>query len=187
MVISGTCDVHFANVVLNKSSTARIKALMRGHTVINSLLSKKLRQIPIIHYRSSRRSSLLVAKASIDGEIAEVADLKGIRVTEEDDGRPRVEYLVQWKDGSADTWEPATNLADDLLRDYEQRWWGSVRKGEEEKLYSMLNTGGPVLARTVDDARRSALHFAAALGKPALVQRLLSEGAEVDLADKEGE
>lgn len=24
--------------------------------------------------------------------------------------------------------EPATNLADNLLRDYEQRWWGAVKK-----------------------------------------------------------
>ena len=24
--------------------------------------------------------------------------------------------------------EPAANLADDLLRDYESRWWGTVRK-----------------------------------------------------------
>lgn len=121
------------------------------------------------------------------GEIVEVEDLKGIRVMTEEDGRPRVEYLVQWKDGSPDTWEPASNLADDLLRDYEQRWWTAVRKGDEEKLAQMLQTGGPVLARTVDDDRRSALHFAAALGKAQTVKRLLDAGAEVDLADKEGE
>ena len=51
----------------------------------------------------------------------------------------------------------------------------------------MMDVGGPVLARTVDENRRSALHFAAALGKPKLVQRLAEAGAEVDLADKEGE
>ena len=38
------------------------------------------------------------------GEIAEVKDLAGIRVEEEEDGSPRVEYLVQWKDESPDTW-----------------------------------------------------------------------------------
>ena len=120
------------------------------------------------------------------GEIVEVEDLRGIRVVQEEGVPPRVEYLVQWKDGSEDTWEPATNLADDLLRDFEQRWWSAARKGDEEAMGKMLEGGGPVLARTVDEARRSALHFAAALNRPALVRRLLAEGAEVDLADKEG-
>lgn len=39
----------------------------------------------------------------------------------------------------------------------------------------------------VDENRRSAVHFAAAMGKAQLVQRLLAAGGEVDLADKEGE
>ena len=119
-------------------------------------------------------------------DIAEVEALKGIRVEEEEDGRPRIEYLVKWKDGSDDTWEPASNRADNLLRDYEQRWWGAARNGNEETLNDMLAVGGPVLARTVDESRRSALHFAAALGRAQLVTNLLAAGAEVDLADKEG-
>ena len=52
---------------------------------------------------------------------------------------------------------------------------------------AMMNGGGPALARTCDENRRSALHFAAALNKPALVARLVAEGAEVNLADREGE
>ena len=119
-------------------------------------------------------------------DIAEVEALKGIRITEEEDGRPRVEYLVQWKDDSPNTWEPASNLADNLLRDYENRWWTAVKKADLDTIYEMLAIGGPVLARTVDDSRRTALHFAAALNKAELVQRLLDAGAEVDLADKEG-
>jgi ankyrin repeat protein len=39
----------------------------------------------------------------------------------------------------------------------------------------------------VDENRRSALHFAAAMNKVDLVQRLLAAEAEVDLADKDGE
>ena len=39
----------------------------------------------------------------------------------------------------------------------------------------------------MDENRRSALHFAAAMNKVALVERLLAAEAEVDLADKEGE
>lgn len=26
------------------------------------------------------------------------------------------EYLIRWSDGSEDTWEPATNIADDLIQ-----------------------------------------------------------------------
>jgi signal recognition particle protein len=138
-------------------------------------------------YTSSRRVAILAAAADVaGGDIAEVEALKGIRVTKEEDGRPRVEYLVQWKDGSPNTWEPASNLADNLLRDYENRWWSAVKKADLDTIYDMLAVGGPVLARTVDENRRTALHFAAALNKAELVQRLLAAGAEVDLADKEG-
>ena len=62
----------------------------------------------------------------------------------------------------------------------------SLMQGDEAALFGMLDVGGEVLARTVDENRRSALHFSAALGKPALVQSLAGAGAEVDLADREG-
>ncbi|KAL4422282.1 hypothetical protein ABPG75_008479 [Micractinium tetrahymenae] len=139
--------------------------------------------------RRGRSSALHVAAAAPafgQGEIVEVKDLKGIRVLKNEDDTPRVEYLVEWKDGSPDTWEVAANLADNLLRDYEQRWWGAVKKGDDETMYKMMEGGGDVLARTVDENRRSALHFAAAMGKAELVARLLKAGGEVDLADKEG-
>ena len=51
--------------------------------------------------RAQRRSAVVCMSG---GEIADVAELKGIRVEEEEDGSPRVEYLVQWKDESPDTW-----------------------------------------------------------------------------------
>lgn len=125
-------------------------------------------------------------------EIIEVKNLKGIRMKartkedEENNVRPMVEYLVEWKDGSPDTWEPVTNLADNLLRDYETKWWNAVKKGDEVTVNEMLDGGGAVLSRTLNEDRRSALHFAAALGKADLVRRLVKEGAEVDLGDKEG-
>ena len=77
----------------------------------------------------------------------------------------RVEYLIKWKDGAADTWraapramhatrrlasrfcvngnvkvrrltkvisglfrEPARNVAEDILKDYESRWWNCARR-----------------------------------------------------------
>lgn len=45
------------------------------------------------------------------GEIVEVKDLKGIRVLKNEDDTPRVEYLVEWKDGSPDTWCAAARRA----------------------------------------------------------------------------
>ncbi len=38
------------------------------------------------------------------GEVVEVRELKGIRVMKNEDDSPRVEYLVEWKDDSPDTW-----------------------------------------------------------------------------------
>ena len=156
------------------------------------------RNIDRIHQRTEhpklacevlQKPSVVVAATE---EIVEVKDLKGIRMkarTQEDEEngvRPMVEYLVEWKDGSPDTWEPVTNLADNLLRDYEAKWWNAVKKADEATIVSMLDGGGAVLSRTLNEDRRSALHFAAALGKADLVRRLIREGAEVDLGDKEG-
>ena len=50
----------------------------------------------------------------------------------------------------------------------------------------MMEGGGKVLACTIDDNRRSALHFAAALGKADLIKALVHYGAAVDLGDKDG-
>ena len=54
---------------------------------------------------AARRRPAAAAAASFgSGEIVEVKDLKGIRVLKNEDDTPRVEYLVEWKDGSPDTW-----------------------------------------------------------------------------------
>jgi signal recognition particle 43 kDa protein len=143
---------------------------------------------PSIIHRNPQLSFLSPLKAG--GDIVEVEELKGIRVIENEendpDKPPLLQYLVKWKDGSPDTWEPAKNLADDLLRAYEQKWWSAVKKGDLDTIYSMMEVGGTVLARTVDENYRTAMFFAAALGKAELVDRLVKEGAEVNMADKEG-
>lgn len=55
--------------------------------------------------RRRRGGGLAVAAGLFgSGEIVEVKDLKGIRVLKNEDDTPRVEYLVEWKDGSPDTW-----------------------------------------------------------------------------------
>ncbi|KAK9828851.1 hypothetical protein WJX72_002407 [[Myrmecia] bisecta] len=107
-----------------------------------------------------------------------------LRPTE--DNKPQVQYLVKWKDGSPDTWEPAQNLADNLLRDFEDNWWTICKKGDEEAMRELLANSGQLLAQTVNADRRSALHFAAAIGNANCVRMLCQAGAEVDLGDKEG-
>ncbi|KAF5840488.1 hypothetical protein DUNSADRAFT_16579 [Dunaliella salina] len=98
----------------------------------------------------------------------------------------RVEYLAKWKDGSPDTWEEGINLSEDLIRDYEDRWWSACRKGDFKTLASMLEGGRQVLSQVVNERGQSALHFAAALGKQDCVQLLLEAGADGNLQDKDG-
>lgn len=160
---------------------------MRQVKTVLSLRRTALQNHPPVVPSSTARSRFKVLASKLSN-IVEVAELKGIRAfpNEDPEKPPRIEYLVKWKDDSPDTWEPPTNLADDLLRDYEQQWWGAVKKGNEDAIYRMMQYGGAVLARTVDENYRTALFFAAALGKAPLVERLVKEGAEVNMADKEG-
>ena len=97
--------------------------------------------------------------------------------------------------------EPARNVADDVLRDFEARWWGAARKGDTDTLADMLAGGKEVLATTVDDNKRTcvspggavlphvcwadhactprALHFACGVGSEPCVRLLLENGADV--------
>lgn len=73
-------------------------------------------------------------------------EIKGIRFRIVDDA-PAVEYHIKWKDGEPDTWEQASNLSDDLIRDYEERWWTAARKGDVETMAKMLAGGRQVLCQ----------------------------------------
>jgi len=103
--------------------------------------------------RAKRKHRQCVTAAQTSGEVAEVQELHGVRIVADAQRRPQVQYLVVWKDGTPDTWqvphffpkiepcltrcsssagfecrEPAQNLADNLLRDFEERWWSICRK-----------------------------------------------------------
>jgi hypothetical protein len=133
----------------------------------------------------------LVARAG-DDEIryvegyTDVEEVLGIRVAIDANDLPQVTYLVKWKDGEASTWEPAINLSEDLIRDYDERWWSAARQCNEEALARMLGGGRDALAQVVDENRRSALHFVAALGNVKCAQMLIEAGADLDLQDAEG-
>ena len=86
----------------------------------------------------------------------------------------------------APTWEPTANVADNLLRDYEDRWWKACREGDAASIRKMLAGGAKVLACCVDDSRRSGLHYAAGKGSAEAVALLCAAGAKLDLADKDG-
>lgn len=100
----------------------------------------------------------------------------------EDQKAARVEYRIKWKDDGPDSWcalripcvmrlvisvwlgadrrlgvrrEPARNVAEDVLREFESRWWSSARKGDVADLADMLAGGREVLATTVDDNGRT--------------------------------
>lgn len=134
--------------------------------------------------RSLRGSSSVIVRA---GEVAEVAELLGVRLTvDEEKGKPQVEYLVRWKDGAANSWEPAQNLSSDLLRDFEGKWWQTCRKGDVETMRKLLTFGKKMLANTVDENRRNALHFAAAIGSIECCRLLIDAGVEVNTPDVEG-
>ncbi|KAG2427506.1 hypothetical protein HXX76_012439 [Chlamydomonas incerta] len=115
----------------------------------------------------------------------EVEELAGARVVVESDP-PRVEYLVKWKDGAESTWEVAADLSEDLVRDFEEKWWAAARKADVDAMIKLLEGGRELLVHVVDENRRSALHFAAALGSAECTKLLVEAGADLDLQDKEG-
>jgi signal recognition particle protein len=71
----------------------------------------------------------------------EVENVMGMKLDMEGD-TPRASYLVQWKKDSSSsssegntvndmTWEPASNLSEDVVREYENKWWSAARKVSE--------------------------------------------------------
>lgn len=48
-----------------------------------------------------------------DVEVAKILDKRV-------DGKGRTEYMVKWSDDSEDSWEPAVNIGEDLIKDYEE-------------------------------------------------------------------
>ncbi|KXZ42883.1 hypothetical protein GPECTOR_113g295 [Gonium pectorale] len=59
-------------------------------------------------------------------------------------------------------------------------------KADVDAMIKMLAGGRELLAAAVDENRRSALHFAAALGSVECTKLLLEAGADPDLQDREG-
>ena len=54
------------------------------------------------------------------------------------------EYLVRWSDGSEDSWEPAENVGEDLIRDFEEGMeYGEVEAVLGKRRSAEASEGGP--------------------------------------------
>lgn len=61
---------------------------------------------------------------------------------------PHARYLIKWKSGSpvmsedgealTMTWEPGSNLSEDVVREYEDRWWAAARKVTSPRLSLLI-------------------------------------------------
>ena len=125
---------------------------------------------------SSKKRKEEKKKKKKEGDGGDEDKKGGEELEEEEDSDPH----------PAPTWEPTANVADNLLRDYEDRWWKACREGDAAGVRRMLAGGAKVLACCVDDSRRSGLHYAAGKGSAETVALLCAAGAKLDLADKEG-
>ncbi|EFJ30043.1 hypothetical protein SELMODRAFT_270723 [Selaginella moellendorffii] len=96
-----------------------------------------------------------------------------------------MQYLIEWKDDHPDTWEPAENIAGDVLSEYVTPWWQGAKKADESKLMELLEDEGRDVD-AIDDNKRTALLFAAGLGSESCVRSLIEAGADIDWQDQDG-
>jgi hypothetical protein len=92
----------------------------------------------------------------------------------------KTQYLILWKDDHPDSWEPAGNIAGDVVGEFEKPWWQAARKADVEKLQELLDD--EELQRdvnTIDENERTALFFAAGLGNEKCVRLRCEYGADV--------
>lgn len=60
---------------------------------------------------TKRKHRQISVAAQGTGEVAEVEELHGVRIVGDAKQRPQVQYLVQWKDGTPDTWQASCFLS----------------------------------------------------------------------------
>ena len=69
------------------------------------------------------------AEASASEDVGEVLRVVTSRVVDR-----KTEYLIEWADDHPDSWEPAENIAGDLLAAFEGPWWTAARKADQAAL-----------------------------------------------------
>jgi len=124
----------------------------------------------------------VVFRADTDGEevYGEVKCILSSRVVDR-----QTQYLIEWNDEHPDSWEPASNIARDVVSEYELPWWQAARKADDQKLKELLAYEGRDV-NCIDENERTALFFAAGMGSEKCVRLLTELGAEVQWQDKDG-
>lgn len=95
-----------------------------------------------------------------------------------------LEFLVRLADEDA-VWLHSSDVSEDLRRDYEISWWKTCREGGDAA-QDHLAQGGEVLVLARDKQLRSGLHYACGRGDVAVVEAMISCGAEIDALDQDG-
>ena len=136
-------------------------------------------------------------------EVQEIAKLHAVRLTpvgEPGTMPPRFmpEYLVEWRDADlAPSWELATDIAEDALRDFEKEWWTAVKAADARALRKLGKLGSlELLSGQPDKDGRIALHYIAGRGDIECAEMIIeaarrmsgdaSGGGLIDAADKDG-
>ena len=96
-----------------------------------------LRRFPRRWAPTTPRASETKQEDLAKAEEAKVEELVGVRlVRDKESGKPFVQYLVKWEDEYEDSWEAADDISEDLLRNYEDKWWRAVKTGEYDVVVS---------------------------------------------------
>eukprot|EP00898_Chlorokybus_atmophyticus_P000796 jgi/Chlat1/1717/Chrsp127S01940 len=122
--------------------------------------------------------------SSMQSEVEEVGKVDKIVATRITEDEGRVEYLIKWEDDHPDSWEPAENIAPNVIDAFEEAWWPVSKQGDFSALQERLSEGRLVDKR--DANGRTALHYASGIGSKDCVRALLDAGADVSVQDKDG-
>ncbi|KAJ7542343.1 hypothetical protein O6H91_10G101800 [Diphasiastrum complanatum] len=125
-------------------------------------------------------NSTSVAQTADEEDYGEVNKIFASRVVDRG-----TEYLIEWKDDHPDSWEPAANIARDVITEYENAWWQAARKADEKRLLELLQDEGRNVD-AIDENERTALLFASGMGSERCARLLVEAGADVNWQDKDG-
>ncbi|XP_042513370.1 signal recognition particle 43 kDa protein, chloroplastic [Macadamia integrifolia] len=121
----------------------------------------------------------------------EVNKIIGSRALEDGTG---MEYLIEWKDDHTPSWVPSSNIAKDVVAEYETPWWTAAKKADESALRQLIASNSELKEEVsdgrdidaVDEAGRTALLFVAGLGSESCVRLLAQAGANLDHRENSG-
>ncbi|XP_058098420.1 signal recognition particle 43 kDa protein, chloroplastic [Magnolia sinica] len=122
------------------------------------------------------------------GEVDRIIGSRSV-CRDEPSRRYDMEYLIQWKDGHAPSWVPSSNIAKDVIAEYDASWWAAAKKADAPALERILAADTDDSFRdvdAVDEEGRTALLFVSGLGSEPCVRLLADAGADLDHRDTQG-